>query len=92
MKVLPYTLGSHTLRIILIRTLYSFLFAKEASKEQLKFLVLGSKAGKVTAEEVDILIKEQPRNKKTLKGADVTCAIYETVLFLFVMSNKTRSL
>ena len=53
--------------------------------------MLGSKAGKVTAEEVDILIKEQPRNKTTLKGADVTCAICETVLFLFVMSNKTRS-
>ena len=47
MKILPYTFGYHTLRIILIRTLYSFLFQRKRLKSSLSSLCLAVKQAKL---------------------------------------------
>ena len=55
--------------ILTVPNFESYLFVKEASDDQLKNLVVDSEQGEqVTEEEVEALIKEQPKNKARLRG------------------------
>ena len=55
-----------------------FFLIKEASKDQIKCLLVDNKKKTVTEYDVDALINEQPRSKARLKGA-----FYAFFVFVF---------